>query len=103
MGVQALHRPRLSVCSPPGEIRVQAGADPGRHQVEILGNLSAVLAEGASGDQDRDDRKLYRVRPLRGWDVSGGGRWPGGVLGQNLREEKDQAEFLFGRKFRMYH
>ena len=103
MGVQALHWPCLSVCSPSGEIRVQARADTGRHQGEILGNLSAVLAEGASGDQDRDDRELYRVRPLRGRDISRVGRWSGRVLGQNLREEKDQAEFLFGRKFRVYH
>src|SRR5207253_3813026 len=100
MGVQALHRPRLSVCSPSGEIRVQAGADPGRHQAQILGNLSAVLAEGASGDQDRDDRKLYRVRPLRGRDVSRVDRWPGRIPGQDLWEEKDQVEFLFGRKLR---
>src|SRR5205809_7480057 len=100
MGVQALHWPCLSVCSPSGEIRVQARADTGRHQAEILGNLSAVLAEGASGDQDRDDRELYRVRPIRGWDISRFGRSTGRVLRQTLWEEKDKAESIFGRKLR---
>src|SRR3989442_3274951 len=79
-----------------------SGAYGRRDQGQVQGNLSPVPAQGPAGGQDRDDRQLRRVGGVRAGHVPGTDRESGGVPGEALRKEKNQAQLLSGREFRVY-